>query len=126
MFELKVSVVIEAAHRLKGHKGKCDSLHGHTFKFDIYAIAKEQNEIGITVDFEDLDQVAQEIIMPMDHCYLNEYRPLKGQAPSAENLARYAYNELKEPYKNIGATLKKVRVHEGNVCVSYPYEERFE
>lgn len=41
MYELMVETTFSAAHQLRGYKGKCENLHGHTWRVQIYV-----SEIG--------------------------------------------------------------------------------
>ena len=43
-----------SAHQLRGYKGKCENLHGHNYKIEIYARGSELNNIGLLVDFVEL------------------------------------------------------------------------
>ena len=50
-----------SAHQLRGYKGKCENLHGHNYKIEIYARGRELNNIGLLVDFVELKEAADEI-----------------------------------------------------------------
>ena len=43
-----------AGHRLVGHGGKCENLHGHNYVVDVTVTAGDTDAIGRVVDFADL------------------------------------------------------------------------
>ena len=45
-----------AGHRLLGHEGKCQNLHGHNYVLEVYVTGQEQDEIGRILDFKLLKQ----------------------------------------------------------------------
>ncbi len=90
---LKVRDRFSAAHYLKGYKGKCEKVHGHTFQVEVEIKADELDEAGLGYDFTEIKKTLASILP--DHTLLNEAYPFN---PSAENLARRFYGELKKRY----------------------------
>jgi 6-pyruvoyltetrahydropterin/6-carboxytetrahydropterin synthase len=45
-----------AGHRLLGHEGKCQNLHGHNYVIEIYVTGSDQDELGRILDFKLLKQ----------------------------------------------------------------------
>ena len=45
-----------AGHRLVGHEGKCQNLHGHNYVIEISVTGQEQDSIGRILDFKMLKQ----------------------------------------------------------------------
>jgi len=99
---LKVKDRFQAAHFLKEYKGKCEKIHGHTFQVEIEVEVTELDKTGIGIDFTEIKQKLFEILP--DHTLLNEVYEFN---PSAENLARHFFHELKKHFP-----LKKVTVWE--------------
>ena len=66
-----------SAHLLPGHRGACKNLHGHTYKLQVTAAAREEfsdlDEMGMLVDFTDLKSLVKlNIVDVFDHaCILN-------------------------------------------------------
>ncbi len=87
---LKVRDRFSAAHFLKGYKGKCEKVHGHTFQVEVEVVVSELDEAGIGVDFAKIKKTLASVLP--DHTLLNETYPFN---PSAENLARHFHGELK-------------------------------
>ncbi|MGA2361678.1 MAG: 6-carboxytetrahydropterin synthase [Candidatus Aminicenantales bacterium] len=90
---LKVRDRFSAAHYLKGYKGKCEKVHGHTFQVEVEIRVGELDAAGIGVDFTEVKEKLAAVLP--DHTLLNEAYPFN---PSAENLARHLYGELKKYY----------------------------
>ena len=102
-----------AAHQLRGYKGKCENLHGHNYKLEIFARGEELNNIGLLIDFGDLKSAADEIIKYFDHRNLNELPPFDEELnPSAENIARYVLEYLQSRIEDDRVTVYKVRCFE--------------
>ena len=90
---LKVRDKFSAAHYLKEYKGKCEKVHGHTFQVEVEIADRELDRMGIGFDFAEIKK-ALAAALP-DHTLLNEVFPFN---PSAENIARHLYGELKKTY----------------------------
>jgi len=93
MYEVSVDESFAAAHNLRNYHGKCEDLHGHNYKVRVTLAGKELDSSGLLYDFVHLKQVTQGVIRSLDHRYLNELKPFDTLNPSAENLARYIYDE---------------------------------
>jgi len=90
---LKVRGKFAAAHYLKEYKGQCENLHGHTFRVEVDIAVRELDRTGLGYDFAEIKK-ALAAVLP-DHKLLNDVYPFN---PSAENLARHFYGELKKAY----------------------------
>lgn len=59
---------------LDGHDGKCQNLHGHTYKLEITVsdgLIQGGAKDGMVMDFTDLKAIVkQEIIDPFDHAFI--------------------------------------------------------
>lgn len=83
----------DAAHNLPRYHGKCERLHGHTYKLHVTLAAPLDTWSGMAFDFNDLKRRVQErVISVLDHSYLNEIVP----NPSAEFLAYWIWQRLKD------------------------------
>jgi len=102
-----------SAHQLRGYKGKCENLHGHNYKIEIYARGRELNNIGLLVDFVELKDAADDLVTYLDHKNLNELEPfIEEQNPSAENLARFILERLAVRLDDDRVKIYKVRCFE--------------
>jgi 6-pyruvoyltetrahydropterin/6-carboxytetrahydropterin synthase len=112
MYEITVEKHFDAAHYLRGYKGKCESMHGHRYTIKVKVSAKKLNEIGLAYDFTDLKRHLDDILARYDHICLNDVKPFDNINPSAENIASAIYNELKEKLSAQDVTLTAVEAWE--------------
>lgn len=112
MYKLKIITSFDAAHQLRGYKGKCENIHGHNWKVEVEVVADSLNEIGIAIDFKELRDITEEVISSLDHTFLNEIPPFNEINPSSENIARWIYLSLKDRIKH------PVRLHSVTVWES--------
>ncbi|OLE51253.1 MAG: 6-carboxytetrahydropterin synthase QueD [Acidobacteria bacterium 13_1_20CM_3_53_8] len=112
-FEVMIERNFSSAHQLRGYKGKCENLHGHNYKIEIYARGSELNNIGLLVDFVELKEAADEIVQYLDHRNINELPPFdKELNPSAENLARFILERVARRVTDDRVQIYKVRCFE--------------
>ena len=122
MYRLTKEFSFDAAHMLDGHCGKCNNLHGHTYKLKIHVFANElledKSSKDMVIDFKDLKAIVKPIVDKLDHSFIfnkqNESEskiakilfesgrkiseiPLRS---TCENLTRIIYDELKPHLKN--------------------------
>lgn len=102
-------LTFDAAHSLPDHLGKCRNVHGHTYTLEV-AVEGSVNSGGPTdgmiMDFADLSsRVAELVVDPLDHRYLND---LFDFAPTAEALAAWAMVTLRDA----GLAVVRVRLWE--------------
>ena len=93
MFEITVDETFAAGHALRGYKGKCENTHGHNYKVRVTLAGPELNSVGLLYDFVHLKEVIHGVIQGLDHKFLNETPPFDQVNPSAENIAKYFYDE---------------------------------
>jgi len=64
----------DSSHMLDGHDGKCQNLHGHTYKLEITVSApviQGGAKDGMVMDFTDLKAIVkQHITDPFDHAFI--------------------------------------------------------
>lgn len=108
MFEVTVEETFAAGHFLRNYKGKCENPHGHNYKVLVTLQGRELDKAGLLLDFKDLKVVMKAVVERLDHQMINDIKPFDEVNPSAENLARYFYQET-------NAKLKSVT--DGRVCV---------
>jgi 6-pyruvoyltetrahydropterin/6-carboxytetrahydropterin synthase len=119
MFEVMIERNFSSAHQLRGYKGKCENLHGHNYKIEIYARGRELNNIGLLVDFVELKQAADEIVHFLDHKNINELPPFDEELnPSAENLARFILERVASHVRDKRVQIYKVRCFETPTSVA--------
>ena len=123
MYEILIKGDFSSAHNLRGYKGRCEKLHGHSWKVEARFEKKDLNDIGISEDFVELKVILKEILKKLDHTHLNQVGIFKKENPSAENIARFIYKKIKGPIKKQkGLILKSVSVWESDASCATYYE----
>ncbi len=92
-WELVVKQKFSSAHFLEHYQGKCERMHGHTFEVQVHIEACKLDKSGIAIDFTEIKSYLKDLLP--DHKVLNEVFDF---SPSAENLARHFYYEVKKKY----------------------------
>ena len=94
----------DAAHFLPEYKGKCERVHGHTYRLEV-EVMKDLGDDGMVMDFNEIKEVVNcEVVEKLDHSNLNDLLP----NPTAENITQWIWSAL-EPK----LPLARVRVWEG-------------
>lgn len=107
---MKISKVFkfDAAHNLIKYHGKCESLHGHTYKL-VVTMEGKLNEEGMIIDFACFKKIVEDNVLNLlDHSYLNNII----EQPTAENIALWIWEKLQEEMKTRGLKLIEVQVWE--------------
>ena len=106
MFEVTIEETFAAGHALRNYRGKCENVHGHNYRAEVTLRGAELDAIGLLVDFVELKKVVHAVLDRMDHQWLNDFPPFDALNPSAENMAKYIYDEVSAGLK----TKESVRV----------------
>jgi 6-pyruvoyltetrahydropterin/6-carboxytetrahydropterin synthase len=112
MYKICVENHFDAAHALRGYKGKCEALHGHRFRVVIKVNTSKLDDIGLAYDFTELKAKLKAILERFDHTTLNDIPPFSEINPSSENIASTIYGKLKTALKQAPVELDAVEVWE--------------
>jgi 6-pyruvoyltetrahydropterin/6-carboxytetrahydropterin synthase len=104
----------EMSHRLPFHKGPCRNIHGHSYKIRVEITGRPDTN-GIVLDYYDLKILMKPIIEELDHSFVvdkddklmidflkeNDMKfHIIEKTTTAENLAEYIFEQVKERIKN--------------------------
>lgn len=132
-------VEFEAAHLLQGYDGRCQNLHGHSYKLEVTVSCPEsvrqKNKFGFVMDFKKLDQILDDYVP--DHAFITNVLNGVGTAdydiaevvnsynmrifemnsePSAENMVAVFAVELQrlidDEFKGMNYTVDKIYLWE--------------
>ena len=118
-FEVMIERNFSSAHQLRGYRGKCENLHGHNYRIEIFARGRELDNIGLLVDFGELKAAADEVVNYLDHRNINELPPFDVELnPSAENHARYILERVSARVGDRRVQVYKVRCYETPTSVA--------
>ena len=131
----------DAGHRIPDHRSQCRHLHGHRYAIEITLSGKIINKAGdaangMVMDFSDVKTLAKShLVDEWDHAFLayredkpvveflqtlpNHKTVLLDCVPTAENLARIAFDRLNAVYRDTYGNqlhLERVRLYETPNC----------
>ena len=132
MYIVKTEDSFDSAHFLARYNGKCRNIHGHRWRV-VIEIAGENLDDGMVEDFTDIKAALKALTDNLDHSLVMEKDTLKSQTyeclvdegfrimimdfrPTAENFAKYFFDEI----KNKGFNIRAAEVYETpNNCARY-------
>jgi 6-pyruvoyltetrahydropterin/6-carboxytetrahydropterin synthase len=112
MFLLNVKAHYDAAHYLRNYKGKCEKLHGHRYVVEAGLAFDDVGEGGMAYDFGDAKRHLRAVAARLDHENINEIPPFDEIETSAENQARWFFEEMGKLLGERAPHLAYVRVWE--------------
>jgi len=141
MISVTRALHFDAGHRIPDHASQCRNLHGHRYTLEITLEGEVSEQVGasdsgMVMDFSDIKAIAKDLIVDRwDHAFL-VYRDDRAvhdflvslpdhktvvvdRIPTAENLARIAYDTLAPAYqRSFGRhlVLRRVRLYETPNC----------
>lgn len=114
MYKLAIDTNFSSAHNLREYGGACERLHGHNWAVRVTVEAEKLDNLGMVLDFKLLKEKTEKVVEGLDHRYLNEVPPFNEKNPTAENLARFIYEELKKALDDGNVRVKTVKVWESD------------
>ncbi|PKO31245.1 MAG: 6-carboxytetrahydropterin synthase QueD [Betaproteobacteria bacterium HGW-Betaproteobacteria-7] len=131
----------DAGHRIPDHKSQCRHLHGHRYAIEITLSGSVINKAGdaangMVMDFSQVKSLAKEhLVDQWDHAFLafagdraivdflgslpDHKTVLLDRVPTAENLARIAFEQLDVVYRDTYGNqlqLERIRLYETPNC----------
>lgn len=122
MFDLLIKTSFSSAHALREYDGDCARVHGHNWHVHVTVTGEELNELGILIDFKVLKKTTNEIIDKLDHRMINEIEPFTTINPTAENIAKYLYEEIGSKLNDNNVKVKKITIFETEKASATYYE----
>ncbi|MFW6119579.1 MAG: 6-carboxytetrahydropterin synthase QueD [Petrotogales bacterium] len=108
MFYVTKEFTFDAAHKLVHYHGKCENLHGHTYKLRVTVFGEPDDE-GMVMDFVELKELVKtKVLNILDHSYINDHI----DQPSAENISKWIYDRLKSSIDNNRRKLSEITLWE--------------
>lgn len=105
---LKREFSFDAAHYLPDYHGKCERLHGHTYRAALF-VEGVPDEEGMVMDFVELkESIRERVLSKLDHACLNDII----KRPSAEYIALWIWKEMMPIIDDGRRSLKYVQVWE--------------
>ena len=119
MFEVCVEKTFASAHALRNYKGKCENVHGHNYRVQVTVQGERLDSNGLLLDFVDLKRNMNRVVEYLDHRFINELPPFTEINPSAENLAKYFYDEMSTSLVSaVPVRIAEVRIWETDTSIA--------
>jgi 6-pyruvoyltetrahydropterin/6-carboxytetrahydropterin synthase len=112
MFVLKIVTDFASAHSLRDYPGDCARLHGHNWQVEVSVCSQVLDDSGIAIDFREIKKQTKLVVKRLDHQYLNEIKPFDVLNPTAENIAKYFFDEIALLITNKDVKVKEVMIWE--------------
>ncbi len=123
MFEIRVESCFHATHAVFDASGSMEPPHEHHWKVTLILRGEQLNDHGFLVDFCATQERLQRILAQLEGSNLNQNPRLDGIIPTAEHLARLAF-ELLAPLSWSPGHLAEVMVQEAEgFAASYSEKE---
>jgi 6-pyruvoyltetrahydropterin/6-carboxytetrahydropterin synthase len=120
MYELKIISQFAAAHQLREYEGKCENLHGHNWKVEVYVTGNKLEKNGLLIDFKLIKNATKKVLDELDHEFLNKLDAFKTINPSSENIARHIFTALSQEVNTERIKVSRVTTWESDsACASY-------
>ncbi len=110
MYRISIRYHFDAAHFLRSYPGKCSQLHGHRWVAEVVVKGEVLDDLGMLVDFSLIKTQLKQALAEVDHRLINEHAYFQTVNPTAENLARFVFGQLRE--LPAGVRVERVRVYE--------------
>jgi 6-pyruvoyltetrahydropterin/6-carboxytetrahydropterin synthase len=124
MYEISVRDHFSAAHSLADIGGKCEKLHGHNFKVELFLRSDKLQGDGAVMDFRELKSMLKEILEGLDHTNLNDVPPFDKINPSSENIGEYILKRVKAKLEKLNISGKlRVDVWESDTSRASYFED---
>ncbi|MDD5504403.1 MAG: 6-carboxytetrahydropterin synthase QueD [Candidatus Omnitrophica bacterium] len=120
-YKVKVELYFSAAHRLKGYKGKCESLHGHNWRVEVTIKSGFLDKTGLLIDFKKAKLLLKSVLDTLDHKRIDNMPYFKKRNPTSEIVAEYIFNRYKIKIKP-PMSLESVSVWETPASCAIYYE----
>ena len=93
MYEVTVEAHFSSGHFLREYYGKCENPHGHNYRVLVTLAGAELESNGLLLDFKVLKDILKPVVNYLDHHMINDLPPFDVVNPSAENLAKYFFDQ---------------------------------
>lgn len=93
--------------------GKCGSFHGHNYYIEVTLAGTPEPESNYVMDLKVLKKIIHdEILMKVDHKFLNEIEMFKGIIPTTENMVIKFWEALEKKVKRENVKLYSIKLYE--------------
>ncbi len=95
-YSIRVESYFSAAHRLRGYRGKCESIHGHNWKVEVTILSDSLDKTGMVFDFKKARSLLQKILVLLDHKQLDKLSFFSKRNPTSELIAEFIFSRYQK------------------------------
>ncbi len=110
MYELTVTALFSAAHRVVDSSGELEELHGHNWHVAATVAGDRTDQNGMVIDFAVLKERLSTVLDDFDHKNLSDLGEFRDKAPTSENIAQVIFMKLESLLD--GCRLRSISVRE--------------
>jgi 6-pyruvoyl-tetrahydropterin synthase len=121
VYEAAFETTFCATHVLTRDGQPIEPVHGHDWRVEAVASGGTLDPVGVVVDFEHLKRAVGEVASRFHYKDMNAHPAFRDASPSAEAVARYFFEEVREALGAEGGRLVRVRVWEAPGCSATYY-----
>ena len=115
MFTISVETHFQASHQLTLPDGSKEPVHNHDWAVTASLSSEKLNNMGVVMDFQELKAMVDKTVAGFDNTALESIVYFQRNNPSAENIAKYIYDKLRNELPE-GVKLRSIRVVEEPGC----------
>ena len=115
MFTISVETHFRASHQLALPDGSKERAHRHNWLVTADVSSETMNPLGVVMDFQQLKAMVDDIVAELENAPLDKLDYFQRNNPSAENVAKYIYENL-EPKLPKAIELQSVKIEEEPGC----------
>jgi 6-pyruvoyltetrahydropterin/6-carboxytetrahydropterin synthase len=116
LYLVRVRTRFEAAHHLTSYRGAVEPVHGHSWQVEAALASGGLDGEGMACDFVEVQTALRELAAGLDHRDLNGVPPFDLLSPTAERIAAWFFDHLRQRLAAAPAALVEVTVWEGPDC----------
>ena len=114
MFEIGIVGEFESAHSLSGDFGAAKRLHGHTYRVEVRAEAREIDSTGTFYDLGRLRSDLGSVLGSLHYRNLNDIEELAKVNTTAETMAQFIFEKMAKELRSSKVEGLKVTVWESS------------
>jgi 6-pyruvoyl-tetrahydropterin synthase len=122
LFEVAYETTFCATHVLTREGRPLEPLHGHDWRVEAVAAGESLDASGVVVDFEKLKKAVGEVASRFHYGDITSHPDFAGQSPSAEAVAHYFFQEVRNGMGAEGSLLRRIRIWEAPGCSATYFE----
>jgi len=113
-------IYVNMAHRILNYKGKCENVHGHDMRVQVWISGEKDKDTGLLSDFKEIEDIVNDFDHSIALNKKDELVPhiktkliLIDGEPTCENISELLFTNLESlNKKNPSLEVEKVRVWE--------------